>query len=132
MKTAKSILELSFRSARFLYFFDILGPNLYLSDRLPQDKSIYSPRDTLTRRLYFFYLKQFVKTLILTFRKMIYFKKLGFNIYVVIYSKKCFGVRFSASALIFSRKPGYASVQPFLYFVHFHIFGLFCTSTHRP
>ena len=24
---------------------------------------------------------------------------------------------------------GYASVRPFLYFDHFHIFGLFCTST---
>ena len=26
---------------------------------------------------------------------------------------------------------GYALVRPFLYFDHFHIFDLFCTSTHR-
>ena len=29
-----------------------------------------------------------------------------------------------------TRFHGYASVRPFLYFGHFHIFDLFCTSTH--
>ena len=29
------------------------------------------------------------------------------------------------------KNTGYTSVRPFLYFVHFHMFGLFCTSTHR-
>jgi len=46
-------------------------------------------------------------------------------------SNLLFRLLYNTHALIDTPLIGYASVRPFLYFDHFHIFDLFCTLTHR-
>ena len=52
---------------------------------------------------------------------------LSYNLSAVL-SEKCVW-EINSPIKFLTRK--FASVRPFLYFAHFHIFGLFCTSTHR-